>query len=305
MTTTTPDPFPVLVLKDDGARVWGALLMDPNMNALPARIAELFAEPQEVAAWLARLQHEVPEGSKVFGARFAGVLEGPSVQALVTSTPQSCAGQKAVLVYRGDEWFTGLWSTARQDAPLHLESVSDFHGGRVSAAKLAQRAGLDTVRTHATVTGDYGVLLRAVDKATGPLPPFGQAEDHVAVRTLAAWWNSHAPREQRVAAMARLYIWNEPTRLFIAGDPEEPALPVEQLDKCPSWALFEREGFPSVAAMFLRGRRHHGEDDGYTTVLNADGSVAYEVGAQPQELDEAVYCFKGLRTLQAYLLGAG
>ncbi|CAB3754232.1 hypothetical protein [Paraburkholderia humisilvae] len=310
--TNDPEEFhghPELVLRElpDG-RVTGVAVREMR-SSFHVSFAGKFVEPEEAASGIDSLRRL--DRNDTYGSwKKESDIDAGSLDEAIALSPESSVGQKFVFVYRVNEWMWGIWNNPdhpkrsealKHLAGLELRSVADFHGTRVSAAKRAQRPGLDNVRANKTLTGSYQALeisidlleqshLRARDKQ--------DYEAHPAVRHLCDWWNRHAPEGSREASVVRLYVWNETDRIFNACDPEEPAAQADQMDAWPSCALFEHPGMPTVLACFYRGRRFNKDDGtGYTTVFAADGSKVTSVGLDVAEVDEAYYSLIGLERL--------
>lgn len=299
------DDFPTLVVieRPDGS-VTGALMRDPHTGATVETLADA-AEPEEAAEVIALLR-ELPLDAKHLTWYKDSNIDAPSLAAAIAQTPETEQRQKALLVYRDCEWFQGLWNNPEKGqtwAGESLQSVADFHGTRVSAAKRATRAGLDIVRRSQTLPGDAQVLRQALREL-----PLHETPHHLddleawpAVRTVCAWWNSHAPENMRSAGLFRTYIWSETDLVFIPGDPEEPVVQASQLAKEGVFALFEAEGRPVVAIQFYRGRAFNTESSfGGTQTYLANGDEALDIGLDVDEVNEAYYSVLGLRSVLSH-----
>ena len=207
-----------------------------------------------------------------------------------------------MIVYRRDEWLWGIWNNPglqhyAGNGSLVLSSVADFHGSRVSMAKRATRPGLDDAKGRQTIVGDGAALERALalaKMARSDEPKFGEYESHPGVKALCAWWNAAAPDNMRTAGCFRLYAWDDAKQIFLAGDPEEPAMQADVLADGGAYAIFEREGRPTIAAQFYRGREFNQEQSGGSIVFSASGIEAYDVGLNAADMDEAYYSARGL-----------
>ncbi|MFK4706082.1 hypothetical protein ABIC83_002921 [Roseateles asaccharophilus] len=299
------DNMPVLLLVEnpDGA-VRGALMRESHMDQTVVRLANEAAEPEEVEALIAQMR-ALPLDARYSSWFKESNLEGRSLEEVIAATPETDAGQKMVVIYRGNEWLHDHWNNPNKghNFPLELRSIADFHGTRVSLAKKQTRPGLDEVLANQTVAGDYDVLHRAVQLICSPLndpdrnhQAHGTFESNPAVKAMADWWNAAAPAEHREAAYCRFYTWDEENFTFYAMDPEEPAQDADVMAGAPSFALFRREGSPTVAAVFFRGRAHNVEDGG-TWTFYANGEQAWDIGLEPKDVDEAYYCAIGLKYL--------
>ncbi|QWE98134.1 MULTISPECIES: hypothetical protein [unclassified Cupriavidus] len=263
-----------------------------------------FAELDEVERGIEILRRL--DQNETYGTwRMESSIDAASLDEAITSSSESSAGQKFVSVYRGNEWLWGIWSNPshpnRHLTGLTLESVADFHGTRVSAAKCASRRGLDSVRANQTLAGSYQVIDAAIERLHGSRLRARDKQDyeaHPAVRQLCDWWNGRAPEGNREAGTVRLYVWSDLDRIFNACDPEEPAAQASQVDTWTSYALFEQPGMPTILASFFRGRRFNKDDGtGGTTVFAADGSEVMSLGLEVAEVDEAYYSLVGLEYL--------
>lgn len=300
--------MPTLVLRElpDG-QVTGVVMWETR-SSYQVRFAGDFVEPEEVERGLEILRRLEPDTN--FGTwKKAANIDAASLDDAIASAPETQHGQKYVVPYRDHEWLWDIWNNPSHPgrvpavAGLHLTSIADFHGTRVSAVKRTTRSGLSVVRAGKTIPGDYDVLetalfrfqerqLRARDKQ--------DYEAHPAVRCLCDWWNSQAPDGSREAAVVRLYAWNDENRIFDACDLEEPSALAGQVVAWPSYTLFEQADMPTVLACFYRGRQFNvGMPDGCTTVFAADGSAAVTIGLSPNEVDEAYYSLAGIEELAA------
>jgi hypothetical protein len=299
-------PELVLIERPD-RRVTGVTVREMR-SSYHVAFADQFAEPEEVEKGIKTLRGLV--ANEQYGTwRKDADIDAASLDEAIASSSESPVGQKFVFLYRGNEWVWGIWNNPdhpkRSEALKHLggldlHSVADFHGTRVSAAKRTERPGLDTVRANKTVAGPYTVLEVAIDLLEQSRLSSRDEQDyeaHPAVRHICDWWNRSAPEGSRQAGFVRLYVWNEPDRIFDACDPEEPAALADQLDTWPSYALFEHTGMPTVLGCFYRGRRFNKDDDGGTTLFAADGTEAWSVGLDAAEVDEAYYSLVGLEKL--------
>lgn len=300
------DNFPILVLREaqDG-KVAGALMRDSHCSIAKIHTVGDYVEPQEADALIEKLASLAPD-ELFFGWYKESNISANSIDAAIAMTPESDAGQKEVLVYREMEWLSGMWNNPSKPHfyPLVLSSVADENGFRVSKAKRDSRVGLGIARAKQTIPGDYAAL----DKAIEPLTPADGSGENIdyealpAVKALCDWWNAHAPEGMRTAAVFRVYWWNSEGRIFIAGDPEEPALQADQLATNPSFALFERKGSPTVALTFYRGRAENTAiKEGGTQTYHANGEPAWDIGLDLDEVDEAYYSLEGLRGLKCFL----
>lgn len=300
--------FPSLVLleAEDGS-VTGVLMHDSHCGNGNARLANAYAEPHEASDLIDELT-DLASDEPFMGWYKDCNVSAASIEAAIALTPESDAGQKNLLVYREMEWLSGLWNNpAKPNAfPMTLTSVADFHGLRVSAAKRKSRNGLDEAKVKQTIHGDYDVL----DQALALLRPEdgedGTGYESVpAIKLLCDWWNTNSPECMRPAALFRVYIWKPNRRTFIAGDPEEPALLSDVLADTPAYAIFEREGRPTVALNFYRGMVFNTEVEWGTQTYYANGEPAAEVGIDLDQVDEAYYTLKGLRALESQIVSVG
>jgi hypothetical protein len=225
----------VLVERADG-QVSGALLRHLGTADLDVVFANAFCEPQDAEALVHELQR-LAVGQRYMSAYKEANVDAASLIQSIVQTAESEAGQKLVLVYRVNEWLSGLWTNPKQlDDPdsamgeFTLCSVADFYGTDVSAAKLSTRADLAVARAKQTILGDYAVLEQAVALASPNHA--GDYEQAPSLRTLCDWWNRTAPHELRTAGIVRLYSWDEARKAFLAGGPGRacsPGGPVRQV----------------------------------------------------------------------------
>lgn len=294
-------PSLILVERTDGS-VTGVLMRNSHEGRAMEKIADGFVEPHEVELIICELR-AMPLDQKYYAWYKDSNVDADSLADALIATSESAARQKEVMVYRGAEWLWGIWNNPEKypdSAGLHLSSVADFHGTRVSISKLATRVGLEAVRDNQTIKGDCTVL----EEALARLRPRhmemfkGNYEQVPAVGQLCAWWNALAPEEMRYAASFRTYIWSEEGRIFSPGDPEEPALQATILASEGAYALFEQDGVPPVAIQFHRGREFNTDSNGGTQVYLANGAEGMDIGLDIGDVDEAYYAVKGLFSVQ-------
>jgi hypothetical protein len=125
-------------------------------------------------------------------------------------------------------------------------------------------------------------------------------EDHQAVKTMCRWWNTTAPKELQKADLFRVYIWNEKDKYFSPGDPEEPAWAAKYFIATP-YALFEKDGLPTVILTFIKGKDSNVYKDFGSESYYVDGQMSMSVGCELNELDESYYTMKGLLQLKRVL----
>lgn len=301
------DAFPTLVLfEHEDGQVDGALMRDPHTHEnTEANLAEAHPEPDDARSLVNRLCNMDPgERLERMGWYKESNIPCSTLDSALASVRATSGGQKAIFLYRTNEWLTGQWNDPKSgnSTLLRLSSVADFHGSRVSSSKRQSRPGLEQVRAANPVQADWSALLDAVQKL-GKGPPHwrgpGHFETHPAVQTLCAWWNAHAPEAFRSAAVFRVYVWSEAERQFHAGDPEEPAALADAFLTGENRALFEQEGLPSVVVEFSRGYADQitGPSGGFQ-IVNVDGTPGYSFFCSPHEYDESLYSVKGLRSLR-------
>jgi hypothetical protein len=291
------DNFPTLVLVErPGGRVEGVLMRDGNTHCYEPRIAEDCAEPGEVDGLIARLR-SLGVNEKFLGLYKESDLTADTLDSALAMTPETDHGQKQVMIYRDMEWFHGIWNNpSKPDSiPFRMSSVADFHGSRVSKAKRGSRSGLEMARQKQTIPGDYTILEHVLG-LVGPVdaPGDGDHENHPAVRMLCMWWNTHAPEAMRFAGTFRVYFWMGKDRIFVAGDPEEPAMQAKGLAGVPCYSLFERNGRPTIAIVFARGKAFNVGDSSGTKTFYANGEEESEIGLDLDLVDEAYYAVTGL-----------
>ena len=296
------DNMPTLVLIEKPDRsVEGVVMREVGTFGSHATLADTYPEPGQAQAALQQLVELEPYAPFLRWYKESNIAASTLDEAC-TRAPQSPQGQKFVIVYRRDEWLWGIWNNPglqhyAGNGSLVLSSVADFHGSRVSMAKRATRPGLDDAKGRQTIVGDGAALERALalaKMARSDEPKFGEYESHPGVKALCAWWNAAAPDNMRTAGCFRLYAWDDAKQIFLAGDPEEPAMQADVLADGGAYAIFEREGRPTIAAQFYRGREFNQEQSGGSIVFSASGIEAYDVGLNAADMDEAYYSARGL-----------
>lgn len=295
--------FPTLVVREyaDGS-VKGVLMRQARSYTYVGFTAD-YVEPQEVETALKMLGALAPR-QKYCGWFKDSDITAESLEAAISITPESPGGQKFVVLYRDNEWFSGIWNNPTKDELLggsfSLTSVADFHGTRVSRAKRASRPGLVEVRKNMVMSGSYSTLRAALNLLTDTVPWSKIKQDYEAngaVKSLCDWWNANAPEDMRFAGAFRAYRWNPGDMTFVACDPEEPAMQANVAANLPSFALFEEVGRPTVLVWFLRGRAFNFEEPGGTVIFSANGAPAYDLAQSLEETDEAYYSLVGLEEL--------
>ncbi|MBV7541999.1 hypothetical protein [Acidovorax sp. sic0104] len=311
---TAVDPasdMPVLILRERADLVVEGVLMREPVHGSHAELANRYPEEDAVCALLTELASMGQHDSFLRWYKEANIA-ACSLDTACVQAPESPQGQKFVIVYRGGEWWFGIWNNPAkihwaQGKELSLSSIADFHGSRVSKAKLARRSGIELVRGRETVRGDSAVLAHALAEARrvqreGVGFAVGEFESHPGVRVLCDWWNSVAPEALRTAASFRIYSWSESRRVFLAGDPEEPTMDAEVLANAGPFALFEKEGSPQIAVAFYRGREYNIARNGSSVVFGVSGEEVYDVGLALEDMDEAYSSARGLEAayIQAF-----
>lgn len=304
--TATDSTMPLLVVQEapDG-KIVGALMRDPHTQGnIAAAIAEQYAEPEEVAEVLQKLD-SLAAYEKFMGLYKEGAIHADSLADAIANTSMSEGKQKEVLLYRGMEWWSGLWNQG-QEGDIRFSSVADFFGCRVSEAKRQQRGDLAVVRAKANMQADYAPLIEAVKHL--PLDELVNAENYESlssVRLLCDWWNTRAEEGGKLAGYFRLYVWDDEKLIFHACDPEEPAVTAADMADAGCFALFEEEGRPAVAAIFYRGRAYNDVDEsGWVQLYLANGELGYNIGTELWNVNEAYYSFVGLRAIRDQYLAA-
>lgn len=299
----------LLLLEGADGRFQGVLMRETHMGQTDVLVANEAPEPDDALALVDRLR-ALPLDAAYGGWFKERNLDVGTLDEVLAATPETEAGQKMVVLYRNAEWVRDIWNRPKDgiEEVLDFRSIADFHGTRVSEAKKQTRAGLDVARANQTFPGDYDLLRRSTElirsafcDPDGRFQQHGLFEDNAAVKLLAAWWNSAAPEAHRHAAFCRLYVWDADNRMFDAMDPEEPALDAAQLEGSPSFTMFERDGLPTVAAVFFRGRAANVEENGGTLTFYADGEQACDIGVGANDVDEARYSAIGLKRLSALM----
>ena len=297
--------WPVLVLSErDDKSVYGVVMRSPNLESNALRFASLYCDPEEVGLILDLLMLMQPDDAFLGWFKESEIAASDLEQALA-ATPQTDAGQKFVLLYRTDEWLSGIWNADRPIVErINLTSLADFHGIPVSLAKKRRRADLEQACDNQTVTGDYDALVKALTAAGGEMPSRGSDyEADPAVRVLCDWWNGAAPDGMRHAGALRIYVWSDERRVFLPGDPEEPGLPADVLATQPTYALFQEPGKPTVAVVFLRGREHNvALPNGSTQIQFANGNPCYVIALPISVANEAFYPAQGLRAVRRFMV---
>lgn len=309
--------WPTLVVQEtiQGA-VDGVLMWDTLMDQTEAALANVAAEPLDVQMLLRGLKHLPPDADAqsfhpLLGRGWikAANVQAPHLLQLFEQAPLKQQGRAQVLVYRhaDEEWLSGQFdregTTDEFLAPqpsLTWHSVADAHATRVSVRKRQSRGSLDVVRQAQTIQGDWTALRQALKQVTTQDLHAADLEQVPAVRTVCDWWHDHAPAGMRHAEVFKVYQWIPEAQIFRPFDRDEPARDAHSFAEVPSFALFERAGLPTVAVVFGRGRAHHRRGGPYgAQTFYANGAVAWNIGCDVTELNEARYAVEALLALAA------
>ncbi len=301
--TVAPNDFPVLVLRElVTGTVEGVLMHDSHVGRALVQLADTYVEATEVEEIIDYFRL-MAHGTRWSGWYKKQNIDSDSLADAISATPQNGTRFKYIVIYRDGEWLDGKSFDPNAEygqilgGELKLKSVADFHGTRVSAVKLCRRHGLDAVRSAQTIRGEYGVLKKAF--ALFDLPAVTtDFEAHPGVEHLCDWWNANAPQHLQTAGTFRAYIWNEAIRAFAAGDPEEPTMLAEQLVNRTCFSLFEEGIKPVVALVFCRGREFNTRSEWGTDTYSPNGEMAWCIGTDLEETDEARYAVIGMRALR-------
>lgn len=293
--------FPVIVaLENSDLSISGAVMRNPRFANSEYRIADGYAELPEVYALIDRLRY-ADKNALVEGLYKEAAIDAPRLEDAITQAPKSRNGQLMVILYREEEWLSGIWNPPSMglDVPLTLGRISAHLNCRASAAKLAERPVLEIARNGQTVPGDYELLLKVAAQVQADASRRdGIYELNPGVIHLCDWWNRVAPDVHQSASVFSLYHWEENNKVFVpCYDNGLPPMTAEQIAKVPSYSLFELPGRPTFAAVFYRGKKFNKECSLGTEVFFADGQLAFEIGLRPVEVDEAYNSVCGLETL--------
>ncbi len=256
-------------------------------------------EPAEAVAFIAALRDGLVSRRDLPGFFRQAPIEAASLEDAYGRMPASAADQRSVLIYEGDEWVSGLHNGPGSGHPgTWLGPVATYYDVPVASAKLAARKSVEDVAARITLSGCYAQLLEALTLLEDrPRPQYGRFEQHPALQLLCAWWNRTAPAEYRTAGTFRIYVWNENTRVFAPGDPEEPPLQASAAAELKGTALFRDPGAPTVLVHFIRGRKYDQCTPSGISIYDTAGELVWEVGSDRHEYDEAYYAYVGLETL--------
>lgn len=294
-----PASIPCLVV--DASRAGGGIFA-ARVNVQPRReaaaiearlysIANRFVEPDEVAAALQNPKAvQWPEG-----VTFVSETGAASLSEFWRAEAKDV--QKLVMVYRDNEWNIGLLNPGEPKddcfAPVADASV------RVSSAKAASRPGIEAVLKAVSIRLPLDTLAAAV--ALARVKYSGSAESQVGVRLLCQWWNAHAPDDLRSAVSFEIEQWDDQKRHFINGDWEVPTMNADGFSEpIPYYAICDDPKLCTpILVAFLRGRPYDQDHPGGDGRVRAvDGSIVWEVGQDPEEMDEAYKAVRGLRSLK-------
>lgn len=227
-------------------------------------------------------------------------FEAANLQDLISKVPKSQTGQFYAWIFEDDHWKMGLYHLSDgENLRLYSETKPASH----KPLKGAELLGL--LRSNQTVKGDWTALKAAIQDSALDQPYYDdfETEDFESrggVKSLCSWWNKLAPEGADQAGCFRFYVWAPKTRTFEPIGGEEPELTEDSLKEYTShndYTLFEQPGKPTVLAHFLRGRKYNQYINGMTEVYQANGTLFWEVGAPPHEINEAQVSAMGLAEL--------
>ena len=151
---------------------------------------------------------------------------------------------------------------------------------------------------HATLVGDWSLLEKAIDQAQSLDPKDYQTnvEASPALAGLCAWWNAHAPAPLRTAGCFQIHLFDPRLdALWCLGEPDAPATPIDDFCRTGNYALFETPQGYQVAVLFMKGREHERYHDGTTFVFLTDGSLLWDMGGTPEEVNSSYAAVRGLQ----------
>ena len=156
----------------------------------------------------------------------------------------------------------------------------------------------EVLRTHATLVGDWSVLRKAIEQAQALDPDDHRAnvEASAALSGLCAWWNAHAPAPLRTAGCFQVHLLDPKLdALWCLGEPDAPATVIDDFCRTGNYALFESPQGYLVAVLFMKGRKHERHHDGTTFVFLTDGSLLWDMGCTPEEVNSSYAAARGLQ----------
>lgn len=296
---TAYDKFPTVVAVEsaDDGHVIALVCYDPHLNNSTVEIASKYVELEQIPFGKGQPVSLTP-GESLHGLVFDHELSAPSLNALFEIVPRSAAGQCGLLIYRNHEWHSGISNIGRE---LDVSPVADHSPVPVSKEKRSSRPTLPLKQfSDAPVKGSFTELAAAFSAMnSSKKPEYMHAESHPAVQALCQQWNAANP-DKPAAGAFRVYIWDEAIGMFVAGDPEEPNWKPEFFsDYMKSVATYYAPYTQKLAVViFTTPRATWPETDRHCVkVKTVCGEVLFEVGAGPDEYDEAYYAWSGLRSL--------
>lgn len=296
-------PLLLAVEQADGS-VEGALFYDPIQSRIDVHVASTFPEPEDAVA-LINLAQQLGKDWCFRGCYKIQDISALSLDAAAAASPKSDSDQLHLLLYRNQEWLGGIWSGigCSLGPSVSTWSIAAFHGLPSSNAVMDQRPSCEVAKASQVLAGDASVLKRALSALSEPHPPGVSFEACSANRILCDWWNANAPENERHAGFFKVYFWDEASRMFHAGDVEEPAYEATCFGN--SSAYFEPcdDILPPTIIQFFRPQQLNPDgEDSWVCFKFADGTGAHEVGFTHRQaveygLDEAVRGISGLQKL--------
>ncbi|MBQ69732.1 hypothetical protein CL689_06725 [Candidatus Saccharibacteria bacterium] len=291
-------PYALLYENDDGS-ICGTLMRDPHISDAVVHIANKFAEPHEAKALVDQVR-TMEKDAEFFSLYVDRNINASALEEVLNVLPQESGVSTYMLVYRKDEWFFAIVNkqdVEKRGAYIRLNSVADVHGTKLSKNRAEKLGSLETFLGKTPLRGDYQVLLDAVSVMEPYIDiPMGYCESRPSVKNITNWYGAINPFRLK-ADLFRVYIWDEENHLFAPADPEEPLITVAQMSTPPivtCSAVFQKEGMPTVALVFYKGREHNKTTNGVTQTFFANGEPAWEIGLENEAVDEAYYSLMGI-----------
>ena len=294
-------PYVLLYENDDGS-VYGTLMRDPHISDAVVHIANKFAEPHEAKALVDQIR-TIDKDAEFFSLYVDKNINASALEEVLDVLPQESGAGTYMLVYRKDEWFFAIVNkqdVEKRGAYIRLNSVADVHGTKLSKTRAEKLGSLELFLSKTPLRGDYQVLLDAVSVMEPYINiPMGYCESRPSVKNITNWYGAINPSRLK-ADLFRVYIWDEENNLFAPADPEEPLITVAQMATPPivtCSAVFQKEGLPTIALVFYKGREHNKTSNGVTQTFFANGEPAWEIGLENEAVDEAYYSLMGIHKI--------
>lgn len=297
--------LPIVVLNrfpGDGAPYYSGFtaidLCDGDFEHLAISVGKFAYEPDTVAEYVAAAS--AMNAGTVHAETHLRISDSIEKAASLSEAFQRATngvGGALFFVYQDHQWHHGLLSHESADE-FALDPLTGAYS--VPASRFLTDRLDDLVLSEQDTQGPQSILDRAVQCAIGQKVDWlVNYENHPALRELCEWWNSTVESKRACADVFLLYIWDEPKKMFVPGDYEEPPMSAKDMR---SWGSGEvayfRYGATTVAVIFGKGEQHYFvNDDGCVTALTATGNFMSGAWCDPYKFNVSRVSMQSLQRL--------